>query len=88
MALAKSTMDFYRRRLPFVGFEATPLFSVALPQSSTVLRPVIDMCVGSGTLGLWSVTSKAGDRMIMMRAGGIAGGNQKRHVYQVTCNEV
>ena len=88
MALAKSAMDFYRRRLPFVGFEATPLFSVALPQSSTVLRPVIDMCVGSGTLGLWSVTSKAGDRMIMMRAGGIAGGNQKRHVYQVTCNEV
>ena len=90
-ALTRSAMDFYRQKLPFVEFEVTPTFSVALPPSSTALRPVIDMCVGSGTLALWSVSSKDGDRMIMMRAGGIAGGgegHQKRHVYQVTCNEV
>ena len=87
-ALARSAMKFYRERLPFVGFEATPLFSVALPRSSTVLRPVIDVCVGSGTLSQWSVSSKSMDKM---RGVGLTGGGARAqgHVYdEVTCNEV
>lgn len=90
-ALTKSAMEFYRERLPFVGFETTPLFSVALPRSSAVLRPIVDMCVGSGTLGLWTLSSKSANRTIIMRTGGIAGGageHQKRCVYEVTCNDV
>ena len=92
-SLTKSALDYYREKLPFVGFETTPLFSVALPRSSAVLRPTIDMFVGSGSLRSWSVVpTKTPSKMVVMSSVSLTTGcsatGTRGHVYEVTCNEV
>ena len=87
-ALARSAAEFYKHRHPFRGFEKTPLFAVPFSRNSTVLRPIIDMCVSTPPT-LWCACSKGGDRMSIMSTVGLDGKTSTmRHFYEVTCREV
>lgn len=89
-SLAKAAMDIYKQR-NFTGFQVTPLFSVALPRSSAVLKPIIDMCTTSPPK-LWCLLSDARLRVMSTRSlvpgknSGQAG--SQCFTYEISCSDV
>lgn len=86
--LTKSAMSLFQRKLPFVSFETTPLFSVSLPQVSTVIRPIVELCEGSNAyLSTWSLRSKT-EKTFVMKSKGLRGEKEEGHVYEVSYTEL
>ena len=90
--LTKAAMSFYKQR-PFTGFEMSPLFSVALSRNSTVLRPLIDVCV-TAPPKLWCVSLQVQSpaRMTVFRSAALPPGknqcDKQCYAYEATCNDV
>ena len=90
--LTKAAMSFYKQRL-FTGFEMSPLFSVALSRNSTVLRPLIDVCV-TAPPKLWCVSLQVQSpaRMTVFRSAALPPGknqcDKQCYAYEATCNDV
>lgn len=91
-SLTKVAMSIYKQR-KFAGFQVTPRFSVALPRSSAVLRPIIDMCT-TNPPKLWCLLSNADARLRVMSTRSLVPGknssqsNRQCFTYETSCNDV
>ena len=91
VSLAKSAMDYYKQRV-FTGFETTPRFSISLPRSSTVLRPIVDTCQ-SIPPQMWTLSSRSAARIramttVDLTCGGTTRTGKHSFVYEATCHTV
>ena len=91
-SLTKAAMGIYKER-NFAGFKVTPLFSVALPRSSAVLRPIIEMCTTSPPR-LWCLLSNANAKSKVMSTRSLVPGRNSSQsdrqcfTYETSCNDV
>lgn len=91
-SLTKVAMRIYKQR-KFAGFQVTPWFSVALPRSSAVLRPIIEMCT-TNPPKLWCLLSNADARLRVMSTRSLVPGKNSSQsdrqcfTYETSCNDV